>query len=215
MVNNRWRIPFVTRLAIAVALAAVPAVAALAASDAAGQTTDPPPAAPPKPPKPPIPPVPPVPPAPPVPGLPEVPQVPTVPEVPQDPGELTDMVTPLSPRLVVMPQPRRARTLPARFRLDGLLRAPMRLDRVSGFFEKTFGLDLGVCSGHVTMAFKSAGREFARRRVALTPSCGFRSDITIRSRRRLGPAGKVRVTARFPGNELLAPVRFSTVLRVG
>jgi hypothetical protein len=125
-----------------------------------------------------------------------------------------DVVAPLSPRLMVNPHKRRGRALPARVGLDGWLMPPMRLDRVAGFFEKTFGIDLGVCSGHVTVVYRSAGRDFASRRASLTRACAFRSGITIRARRRLGPAGKVRVTARFAGNELLAPVQHSIVLRV-
>ena len=158
---------------------------------------------------PPKPPPPPVPPVPTVPTLPTVPTVPLVPEVPQDPGQLADIVTPLSARMMVTARPSRARGLPATFRLSGWLRPPMRLDRVSGFFQNTLGIDLGVCSGPVTIAFRSGGRRIADRRASVTQNCMFNSSITIRSRRRLGPAGKVRATARFAGNALLGPSRHS------
>jgi hypothetical protein len=211
MVKSRRHLPFVVLIAIVVAVA-VPVLFALAAAGASAQTTDPPP--PPVPPKPPAPPVPPVPPVPTVPQLPKLPKVPNVPEVPKNPGELVDVVAPLSPRLMVNPRPHRGRALPARVQLDGWLMPPMRLDRVAGFFQKTFGIDLGVCGGHVRIVYQSAGRELASRRASLTRACAFRSEITIRSRRRLGPAGKLRATARFAGNSLLAPVQHSIVLRV-
>jgi hypothetical protein len=188
MLPNRGH---VTSFTILLAIAVVPAVAA---------------AQPPPPPKPPVPPLPPV---PTVPTLPTVPTVPTVPDVPRDPAELADMVTPLSAQMMVSARPTRARGLPARFRLSGWLRPPMRLDRVSGFFQNKLGIDLGVCHGPVTIAFRSGGRRIAGRRASVTQSCMFSSSITIRSRRRLGPAGKVRVTARFAGNALLGPARHS------
>lgn len=161
------------------------------------------------PPKPPPPPVPPVPPVPTVPTLPTVPTVPPVPEVPRDPAELADVVTPLSAQMMVSARPTRARALPATFRLSGWLRPPMRLDRVSGFFQNTLGIDLGVCSGPVTIGFRSGGRRIAGRRASVTRNCMFNSSITIRSRGRLGPAGKVRATARFAGNAMLGPARHS------
>lgn len=180
----------VTPFLIVLAIAVVPAVAAAQSP-------------PPKPPPPPVPPVP------PVPTLPTVPTVPRVPDVPRDPSELADVVTPLSARMLVTARPSRARALPATFRLSGWLRPPMRLDRVSGFFQNTLGIDLGVCSGPVTIAFRSGGRRIAARRASVTRNCMFNSSITIRSRGRLGPAGKVRATARFAGNALLGPARHS------
>jgi hypothetical protein len=180
------------------------AIAVLAPADVAAQS--------PPPPKPPVPPVPPV---PTIPTLPTVPTVPPVPEVPRDPGKLADVVTPLSARMLVSARPSRARGLPATFRLSGWLRPPMRLDRVSGFFQNTLGIDLGVCSGPVTIGFRSGGRRIAGRRASVTQNCMFNSSITIRSRGRLGPAGKVRATARFAGNALLGPARHSIRLATG
>jgi hypothetical protein len=180
----------VARLFIFLAIAVVPAVAAAQSP-------------PPKPPPPPVPPVP------TIPTLPTVPTLPPVPEVPRDPAELADIVTPLSAQMMVSSRPTRARALPATFRLSGWLRPPMRLDRVSGFFQNKLGIDLGVCSGPVTIAFRSGGQRIAGRRASVTQNCMFNSSITIGSRRRLGPAGKVRATARFAGNALLGPARHS------
>jgi hypothetical protein len=214
MVNSRRHSPFVTRIAMAIvlvvpgALALDPAAGSAAMDRAADPADPPPPGAPPKPPIPPVPPVP------TIPQLTTVPQVPQVPEVPGDPRELADLATPLSARLLLSAEPRRARALPVTVRLSGWLRPPMRLDRVAGFFQKTFGLDLGVCSGTVTIAFKSGGRRIASRRASVTPTCMFTSQLTVRTRRRLGPAGRLRATGRFSGNDLLGPAQHSIVLRV-
>jgi hypothetical protein len=186
------------------------ALAALLMPAAAQVSAQPPP-----PPKPPPPPVPEVPPIPTVPQLPSLPQVPEVPEVPKDPGELADIVTPLSSRLVLTAPKRRAGGLPATVRFSGWLMPPMRLNRVDGFFERTFGIDLGVCRGPVTVAYKSGGRVIARRRSSVTRMCAFNSSITIRSRRALGRAGRLRATARFDGNALLGPAQHSIAVRVG
>jgi hypothetical protein len=199
MASNGIRIRFSVLTAIAAVLALALAAGALAQEP------------PPPPPKPPIPPVPPV---PTVPTFPTVPTVPEVPEVPKDPKDVTDLVTPLSAQMFVTPKPARAAGLPARFQLTGWLRPPMRLDRVSGFFRNTFGIDLGVCRGPVTIAYKSAGAVFATQRVSVTRMCTFESSITIRSRGRLGPRGRVRATARFAGNKMLGAAQHSTVLTV-
>jgi hypothetical protein len=172
-------------------------------------------AQPPPPPKPPAPPVPPVPPIPTVPQLPSLPQVPEVPEVPKDPGELTDRLPALSSRMMLSAPKRRAQGLPATLKFSGWVMPPMRLNRVDGFFERTFGIDLGVCRGPVTVAYKSGGRVIARRRSSVNRMCAFNSSITIRARRALGPRGRLRATARFEGNALLGPAQHSIAVRVG
>jgi hypothetical protein len=187
-----------------VLLLALVALLLPAAPDAAAQP-DPPP-------KPPVPPVPTV---PTIPQLPSLPPVPEVPEVPKDPGELADMVTPLSARLMLNAPKRRAHGLPATVKFSGWVMPPMRLNRVGGFFERTFGIDLGVCRGPVTVTYKSGGRILARRRASVTRMCMFNSSITIRRRAALGRAGKVRATARFGGNGLLGPAQHSIAVRVG
>jgi len=161
------------------------------------------------------PPKPPIPPVPTIPTIPELPSVPEVPEVPKDPGELTDLVTPLSSRMMLSAPKRVARGLPATLKFNGWVMPPMRLNRVDGFFERTFGIDLGVCRGPVTVAYKSGGTVIARRRASVNRMCAFTSGVTIRSRRTLGPAGRLRVTARFQGNALLGPAQHSVAVRVG
>jgi hypothetical protein len=204
--SRRTDNPFHTRLAIAVALVLLASLLP-AAADVAAQ--------PPPPPKPPAPPVPPVPPIPTVPQLPSLPQLPEVPEVPKDPRELADLVTPLSSRLMLNAQKRRPGGLPATLKFSGWVMPPMRLNRVDGFFERTFGIDLGVCRGPVTIAYRSGGRVIGRRRASVNRMCAFNSSITVRSRRALGPAGRLRATARFDGNALLGPAQHSIAVRVG
>jgi hypothetical protein len=211
MVHNRRQVMNVRPVAVALGVAfALLAVLALAVPGTKAQEPEPAP-----PPKPPVPAVPPVPTVPTVPELPSLPDVPEVPDVPRDPGQLTDLVTPLSSRMMLSARPRRAQRLPATVRFDGFLMAPMRLNRVDGFFERTFGIDLGVCRGPVTVGFKSGGRTIARRRASVTNTCTFRSSITIRKRKALGRRGRLRATARFGGNKLLGPAQHSTVVRVG
>lgn len=111
-------------------------------------------------------------------------------------------------------RPKRARGVPAKFELSGWLMPPMRLDRVTGFFHRTIGIDLGVCGGPVKFTFKTGGRIVAERRVRVPRTCMLKSSITIRSRRRLGPRGRLRATARFEGNDLLGPVEHWVVLSV-
>ena len=192
-----------TRLMTALALALIASLLA-AAADAGAQ--------PPPPPKPPVPPVPPV---PTIPEYPTLPQVPEVPEVPKDPGQLADAVTPLSSRMMLSAPKQRPRGLPATVKLTGWVMPPMRLHKVDGFFERTFGIGLGVCRGPVIVAYKSGGRVIARRRARITRMCTFNSSVTIRSGRALGPARRVRATARFEGNALLGPAQHSIAVRVG
>lgn len=201
--SRRTDTRFHTRLATALALALIASLL-LAGADVAAQ--------PPPPPKPPVPPVPEV---PTIPEFPSVPEVPEVPEVPKDPGKLADVVTPLSSRMMLSAPKRPSRGLPATVKFSGWVMPPMRLHKVDGFFERTFGLDLGVCRGPVIVAYRSGGRVIARRRSRVTRMCTFDSSITIRSRRALGPARRVRATARFSGNALLGPAQHSIAVRVG
>jgi hypothetical protein len=191
-------------LPIALVLALV-ALLMPAVADVSAQEPTPPP-------KPPIPPVPPV---PTIPKLPSLPEVPEVPEVPKDPREVTDLVTPLSSQLLLSAPKHRAQGLPATLKFTGWIRPPMRLNRVDGFFERTFGIDLGVCRGPVFVTYKSGGRVLARRRASVTRMCTFNSSISIRRRGALGPAGRIRASARFQGNALLGPAQHSIAVRVG
>lgn len=196
-----------TRFHFSLAAAFVLAALALLAPAAADVAAQPPP-----PPKPPVPEVPEV---PTVPQLPSLPPVPDVPEVPKDPGELADRVTPLASRLMLSTPKRRAGGLPATLKFSGWVMPPMRLNRVDGFFERTFGIDLGVCRGPVTVAYKSGGRVIERQRARVNRMCAFDSSITIRSPQALGPRRRLRATARFEGNSLLGPAQHSIAVRVG
>lgn len=200
--SRRTDNPFRTHLAVVAALVLLASLLP-AAADVAAQ--------PPPPPKPPAPPVPPV---PAVPELPSMPEVPGVPEVPQDPGELTDRLPPLSARLMLN-TPKRRGGLPATLKFSGWVMPPMRLNRVDGFFERTFGIDLGVCRGPVIVSYKSGGRVIARQRARVNRMCAFDSSITIRSPQELGPRRRLRATALFEGNGLLGPAQHSIAVRVG
>jgi hypothetical protein len=193
----RGMLPIALLLALAVLL--VPTAADVAAQ-------------PPPPPKPPVPPAPPI---PTIPELPSLPEVPEVPEVPKDPGELTDRLPPLTARLMLNTPRRPAGGLPATLKFSGWVMPPMRLNRVDGFFERTFGIDLGVCRGPVIVTYKSGGRVIARQGMRVNRMCAFNSSITIRSPQELGPRRRLRATARFEGNGLLGPAQHSIAVRVG
>jgi hypothetical protein len=195
--------PFHRRLAIAIAVVLLASLLPAAAEVAA------------QPPPPPKPEVPAVPPIPTVPELPSLPEVPEVPEVPKDPDELTDKLPPLSSRLMLSAPKRRTAGLPATLQFSGWVMPPMRLNRVGGFFERTFGIDLGVCRGPVSVDYRSGGRVIASRRVRVNRMCAFSSGITIRSPQELGPRRRLRATARFEGNGLLGPAQHSIAVRVG
>jgi hypothetical protein len=121
-----------------------------------------------------------------------------------------------APRLALSARPRRDRTLPLRFQLSGRLMPPEALGVAAEMFQEA-GVDVPAeaCNGAVSIAFKASGRTVARRGASVTSSCSFRSGITIDSRRRLGRARRLTATARFGGNQLLAPVRRSTTLQIG
>jgi hypothetical protein len=121
-----------------------------------------------------------------------------------------------APRLELSARPRRDRTLPLRFRLSGRLKPPVRLVGMAELLGE-LGLDVRglACNGGVTVAFKASGRRVARRRAFVTSNCRFRSGISIGTRRRVGRARRLKATARFGGNRLLAPVRRSITLHIG
>jgi hypothetical protein len=119
-------------------------------------------------------------------------------------------------RLVLRARPRSDRTLPLRFGLSGRVVPPRGLVGVAELF-RVLGVDVRdqACKGRVTLAFKARGRTVVRRRASVTSTCRFRSRVTMRTRRRLGRARRLKASARFGGNRLLAPVRRSIKLRIG
>ena len=120
-----------------------------------------------------------------------------------------------APRLVLRARPRSDRTLPLRFGFSGRLVPPIGLVGVAELF-RMLGMDVRAraCNGRVTIAFKARGRTVVRRRASVTRTCRFRSRVAIRTRRRLGRARRLKATARFGGNRLLAPVRRSIKLSI-
>jgi hypothetical protein len=122
---------------------------------------------------------------------------------------------PGAPRLVLSARPRSDRTLPLRFRLSGRLVPPKGLVRVAEFF-RALGVDVRgqACNGRVTITFKARGRTVVRRRASVTSTCRFSSRVTIRTRKRLGRARRLKASARFGGNRRLAPVRRSIKLPI-
>jgi hypothetical protein len=121
-----------------------------------------------------------------------------------------------APGLVLSARPRSDRTLPLRFRLSGRVVPPMRLGGVAELF-RLLGLDVRPhgCNGRVNITFKARGRTVAGRRASVTSTCRFKSHVTIRTRRRLGRARRLRAIARFGGNRRLAPVRRAIKLSIG
>jgi hypothetical protein len=113
-----------------------------------------------------------------------------------------------APRLVLRARPRSDRTLPLRFRLSGRIVPPTGLAGVAELF-RLLGLEVRApaCNGRVTITFKARGRTVVRRRASVTSTCRFTSRVTIRTRRRLGRAKRLKASARFGGNSRLAPVR--------
>ncbi|MGH2867268.1 MAG: hypothetical protein ACRDNK_06830, partial [Solirubrobacteraceae bacterium] len=61
------------------------------------------------------------------------------------------------------------------------------------------------CSGFVRIGIKHGKTTVSSRRVKLSRRCTYRSKVTIRSQRRLGGHGRLKVSARFLGNRFLAP----------
>lgn len=118
-------------------------------------------------------------------------------------------------RLVLGARPRSDRSLPLRFRLSGRLVPPKGLVSLAELF-RTLGVDVRAqaCNGRVTITFKARGRTVARRRASVNSNCRFRTGVTIRTRRRLGRARRLRANARYGGNRFVGPVRRSLKLRI-
>jgi hypothetical protein len=182
---------------VVIALAGVLALAAAAGSGAQS-------------PEPPAPP--PIPPVPSVPTLPTVPEVPDVPDVPRDPSKLTDLLTPMSAQLMLSARPARGGAPPVTFQVSGWLLPPKPVRGMADLFRKGLGLDLGLCKGRVEVRYAARGRTLATRRAAVNTTCSFTSRIAIRSRRQVRGARRLRVTARFPGNSMLAAASHSIAL---
>jgi Ca2+-binding RTX toxin-like protein len=92
------------------------------------------------------------------------------------------------PDLELSVRPSRDRRTPFRFRLTGQLKRPSTVAPSQG------------CSGDVTVTAKAGSRTATTRRVKLTRTCNYSLTLSYNKR----PASRLRVTARFAGNEVLA-----------
>jgi hypothetical protein len=104
-------------------------------------------------------------------------------------------------------------TLRARVRrLDG---GSLRL-RAFGGLVLPAGVDrAAACSGPVTVRFKVGGRTMAMRRVAVRRNCRFGTQIVAGRGSRLASAARLRVGARFGGNDVLDTAKASVSRRLG
>jgi hypothetical protein len=104
------------------------------------------------------------------------------------------------PELALSARPSRDRRSPYRFRLTGSLERPSTVAPSQG------------CSGDVTITAKTRSRTATTRRVKLTRTCNYSLTLSYRKR----PASRLRVTARFGGNEVLGTKTSRTrTLRLG
>jgi hypothetical protein len=105
-----------------------------------------------------------------------------------------------APELALSLRPSRDRRSPYRFRLTGQLTRPSTVAPSQG------------CSGDVTLTAKAGRRTATTRRVKLTRTCGYSLTLSYRKR----PASRLRLTARFGGNEVLDPKTSRTrTIRLG
>lgn len=101
---------------------------------------------------------------------------------------------------------RKARRLTVRIRPPRDRRAPYRFV-IRGFLERPAGMAQADCAGgRVRVVLKRGKRTLRVRTVALGSDCGYRAKIRMKSRRGLRHV-RLRVVARFLGNERLAPER--------
>ena len=96
--------------------------------------------------------------------------------------------------------PRRDRRTPFRFTTSGRVRLPAGLTRAQ------------ACgAGVVSIQFKALRKTISTRRANLGRSCGYRSRVTFRSRKRFPRRGRLTVRVRFLGNAVLGTRRAQAV----
>jgi hypothetical protein len=105
-----------------------------------------------------------------------------------------------SPAVTARTTPSRDRRRPFRFTTRGIVRMPAGVTRAQG-----------CASGDVAVVVKAARKTISTRRVALTRTCGYRSRVTFRSRKRFPKSGRLTVRVRFLGNAVLGPRRAKSV----
>ena len=109
-------------------------------------------------------------------------------------NQTTTLVRPVTVRRFTSPgfglslRPSRDRRPPYAFRATGRLLRPSTVAPSQG------------CSGEVTITAKAGSRTAATRRVKLSRNCEYSLTLRFRSR----PASRLRMTARFGGNDVLA-----------
>jgi hypothetical protein len=100
------------------------------------------------------------------------------------------------PGLSARTTPSRDDRAPFRFTTSGRLRMPAGVTRAQG-----------CATGDVAVVFKAANKTISTRRAKLTRSCGYRSSVSFRSRKRFPKSGRLTVRVRFLGNAVLGPRR--------
>ena len=109
-------------------------------------------------------------------------------------NQTTSVVRPVSvrrftpPELTLSPRPSRDRRAPYAFRITGTLRRPTTVSPSQG------------CSGTVTLRARAGRRTASTRRATLSMNCEYSVILRFRSR----VASRVRLTARFGGNNVLS-----------
>jgi hypothetical protein len=105
-----------------------------------------------------------------------------------------------SPAVTARTTPSRDRRRPFRFTTSGIVRMPEGVTRAQG-----------CAGGEVAVQIKAARKTISTRRVALTSTCGYRSRVSFRSRKRFPKSGRLTVRARFLGSAVVGPRRAPSV----
>jgi hypothetical protein len=67
-----------------------------------------------------------------------------------------------------------------------------------------------ACVGQVHVQFKRGTKTISARRRNVRPNCSWRSSVSFARRSRVGRSGRLKVTVRFLGNDVLAPAQART-----
>jgi hypothetical protein len=90
------------------------------------------------------------------------------------------------------------RVAPAGFAVTGRLTPPAGMTAAA------------ACAGQVHVQFKRGTKTISARRRNVRPNCSWRSSVSFARRSRVGRSGRLRVTVRFLGNDVLAPAQART-----
>lgn len=88
--------------------------------------------------------------------------------------------------------PSRDRRAPYKFRTTGTVLLPTGVTRGQGCGR-----------GVVSVQVKRGSKTISTRRANLSKSCGYSSTVSFANRRRIGKTGRLKITARFLGNDVL------------